>query len=178
MRQSEESVKVSPQHPYLRNSPSLMGIWPVLFSAVSTDLKALKLSSDPVFQKTRIDYQLFSANSHKRSIIKDVKQCFSAIWESVESKEQTAEIWWSSARRGGGGGQRAKKAEIIISVKTVLEARAKNGRFWAGRQAGWGGWRFMKRWKFEKSSFFIQGTKGLRAGGPKRALPSSCHNPD
>ena len=65
MRQSEESVKVSPQHPYLRNSPSLMGIWPVLFSAVSTDLKALKLSSDPVFQKTRIDYQLFSANSHK-----------------------------------------------------------------------------------------------------------------
>ena len=78
---------------------------------------------------------------------------------------------------GEGRRARAKKAEIIISVKTVLEARAKNGRFWAGRQPGWG-WRFMKRWKFEKSSFFIQGTKGLRARGPKRALRSSCHNPD
>ena len=33
---------------------------------------------------------------------------------------------------GEGRGARAKKAEIIISVKTVLEARAKNGRFWAG----------------------------------------------
>ena len=30
---------------------------------------------------------------------------------------------------GEGRGARAKKAEIIISVKTVLEARAKNGRF-------------------------------------------------
>ena len=106
---------------------------------------------------------------------------FFFCWQSGKRWKQRTNsgnmVITNQEEEGEGRRARAKKAEIIISVKTVLEARAKNGRFWAGRQPGWG-WRFMKRWKFEKSSFFIRGTKGLRARGPQCALRSDCHNPD
>ena len=70
-----------------------------------------------------------------------------------------------------------KKVEIIISVKTVLERSARPQKMVAFepgpavRWAGWACWRFMKRWKFEKSSFFILGTKGLGREGQSALFP-------
>ena len=70
-----------------------------------------------------------------------------------------------------------KKVEIIISVKTVLERSARPQKMVAFepgpavRWAGWACWRFMKRWKFEKSSFFILGTKGLGREGRSALFP-------
>ena len=101
-----------------------------------------------------------------------------AMWAPVLRKQRTnsgnmvINLTGRQERRATG-----KKVEIIISVKTVLERSARPQKMVAFepgpavRWAGWACWRFMKRWKFEKSSFFILGTKGLGREGQSALFP-------
>ena len=101
-----------------------------------------------------------------------------AMWAPVLRKQRT-NSGNMVINRTGRQERRAtgKKVEIIISVKTVLERSARPQKMVAFepgpavRWAGWACWRFMKRWKFEKSSFFILGTKGLGREGRSALFP-------
>ena len=100
-----------------------------------------------------------------------------AMWAPVLRKQRTNSGNMVINRTGRQERATGKKVEIIISVKTVLERSARPQKMVAFepgpavRWAGWACWRFMKRWKFEKSSFFILGTKGLGREGRSALFP-------
>ena len=100
----------------------------------------------------------------------------SACVEETKNKQRKYGDQPHRQAREEGNGQKGWNYNFGKNRSRTKRPPAKNGRFWAGagRAVGWAGWacwRFMKRWKFEKSSFFILGTKGLGREGQSALFP-------